>query len=110
MRKSLIKVIKTNWQQEATLGKAAYCIVAFLAFWMCFEGVILESLNIHILGFYGIWGIYWISLITCAISRKWKLFLVTLIGFYVLYGVLILSSEILYYYLLKWFNLDISYR
>ena len=53
MRKSLIKVIKTNWQQEATLGKATYCIVAFLAFWMCFEGIILESFNIHILGFYG---------------------------------------------------------
>ncbi len=77
---------------------------------MCFEGIILESFNIHILGFYGIWSIYWISLIVCAISRKWRLFLVTLIGFYVLYGVLILSSEILYYYLLKWFNLDISYR
>ena len=105
-----MKYFIQKWHKETWLGKIAYLFTAFLFFWILFEGLILESINIHILGIRGVWAIYYMTLFVALVARKWKLFFITLIGVYFLYGCVILGSEILWYYLQKWFGIDISYR
>ena len=110
MIKIYIKHVLQKWHSETLLGKIAYTLTSFLFFWIFFEGLILESFNIHLLGINGVLATYYIALFVALLARKWKLFFATFIGFYILYGGVILGSEILWYYLQKWFGIDISYR
>lgn len=98
------------WRQQTRLGKLAYVMAAFFAAWFLFEGLILSIFNIVILGVNGIYILYYATMLCAALARKWKLLLAVFIGFYVLYAIVIFGSEATCYTLLKWFDIDISYR
>ena len=98
------------WRQQTPLGKLAYVMAAFFAAWFLFEGLILSIFNIVILGVNGIHALYCATMLCAIFARKWKLLLAVFVGFYVLYGIVLFGSEVIWYYLLKWFDIDVSCR
>lgn len=101
---------REHWQQQTRLSKMAYIMAGFFAAWFLFEGLVLSIFNITILGMDGIYALYYAAMICAALARKWKLLLAVFVGFYVLYGIVIFGSEAIWYYLLKWFGIDVSWR
>ncbi|MEE0510004.1 MAG: hypothetical protein UDG94_02095 [Peptococcaceae bacterium] len=110
MRAHYRSIHREHWQQQTRLGKMAYIMAGFFAAWFLFEGLVLSIFNITILGIDGIYALYYAAMICAALARKWKLLLAVFIGFYVLYGIVIFGSEAIWYYLLKWFGIDVSWR
>lgn len=98
------------WRQQTGLGKIAYVMAGILTIWFLFEGLVLSAFNIIVLGSEGIHTLYCATMLCAIFARKWKLLLAVFAGFYLLYAVVLFVSEVNWYYLLKWFSIDISYR
>ena len=47
------KIMET-WKKENLICKIAYILTCVLFFWIPFEGLVLESLNLHLLGYEGV--------------------------------------------------------
>lgn len=75
-----------------------------------FTGLILESLNISIICFEFIFGLYVFSIVLSILAKEWKLILISTFGGLILWAMTIGISEILWYYLKYWFDIDISNR
>ena len=91
-------------------SKCSYLSVCLLFIMIPFTGLILESLNISIIKFEIILGIYVLSIIFSILAKNWKLILIATIGGLVLWAITIGIAEVLWYYLKSWFGVDISYR
>ena len=102
--------IRKKWSSMDLFGKCSYLSVGLLFFLIPFTGLVLESLNIHIISFDIIFGIYVLSIIFSILAKKWKLILIATIGGLVLWAITIGLAEVLWYYLKTWFEIDISYR
>lgn len=98
------------WRQQTGLGKIAYVMAGILTIWFLFEGLVLSAFNIIVLGSEGIHTLYCATMLCAIFARKWKLLLAVFVGFYLLYAVILFGNEVIWYYLLKWFSIDISYR
>lgn len=85
-------------------------MAGILTIWFLFEGLVLSAFNIIVLGSEGIHTLYCATMLCAIFARKWKLLLAVFIGFYLLYAVVLFGNEVIWYYLLKWFSIDISYR
>ncbi len=103
------KFIK-KWKNLNLFNKCSYLSVCLLFIMIPFTGLILESLNISIIKYEIIWGIYVLSIIFSILTKNWKLILIATIGGLALWAITIGISEILWYYLKSWFGIDISYR
>ena len=94
------KFIK-KWKNLNLFSKCSYLSVCLLFIMIPFTGLILESLNISIIKFEIILGIYVLSIIFSILAT---------IGGLVLWAITIGIAEVLWYYLKSWFGVDISYR
>ena len=103
------KFIK-KWKNLNLFSKYSYLSVCLLFIMIPFTGLILESLNISIIKFEIILGIYVLSIIFSILAKNWKLILIATIGGLVLWAITIGIAEVLWYYLKSWFGVDISYR
>ena len=103
------KFIK-KWKSLNLFSKCSYLSVCLLFIMIPFTGLILESLNISIIKFEIILGIYVLSIIFSILAKNWKLILIATIGGLVLWAITIGIAEVLWYYLKSWFGVDISYR
>lgn len=103
------KFIK-KWKNLNSFSKCSYLSVCLLFIMIPFTGLILESLNISIIKFEIILGIYVLSIIFSILAKNWKLILIATIGGLVLWAITIGIAEVLWYYLKSWFGVDISYR
>ena len=103
------KFIK-KWKNLNLFIKCSYLSVCLLFIMIPFTGLILESLNISIIKFEIILGIYVLSIIFSILAKNWKLILIATIGGLVLWAITIGIAEVLWYYLKSWFGVDISYR
>lgn len=102
--------IRKKWSSMDLFGKCSYLSVGLLFFLIPFTGLVLESLNISIIKFEIILGIYVLSIICSILAKKWKLIIIATVGALLLWAITIGIAEILWYYLKSWFNIDISYR
>ena len=80
------------------------CQFCLLFIMIPFTGLILESLNISIIKFEIILGIYVLSIIFSILAKNWKLILIATIGGLVLWAITIGIAEVLWYYLKSWFG------
>lgn len=103
------KFIK-KWKNLNLFSKYSYLSICLLFIMIPFTGLILESLNISIIKFEIILGIYVLSIIFSILAKNWKLILIATIGGLVLWAITIGIAEVLWYYLKSWFGVDISYR
>ena len=92
------------------LSKMAYLFTGLLFFLIPFSGLVLESLNIHWIGFESLFFLYLFSIGLSLMAREWKLALVVCSGTIAIYALTLGVSEVLWYYLKTWFAVDISYR
>mgnify|MGYP001782019909 FL=1 len=74
-----------------------------------FTGLVLESLNISIIKFEIILGIYVLSIICSILAKKWKLIIIATVGALLLWAITIGNAEILWYYLKSRIDIEISY-
>ncbi|MFR0667312.1 MAG: hypothetical protein ACLSIF_11680 [Faecalimonas umbilicata] len=113
-RKIIMEVQMRNivdeWKKLNLFSKCSYFSICLLFIMIPFTGLVLESLNIHIISFDIIFGIYVLSIIFSILAKKWKLILIATIGGLVLWAITIGLAEVLWYYLKTWFEIDISYR
>lgn len=113
-RKIIMEVQMRNivdeWKKLNLFSKCSYFSICLLFIMIPFTGLVLESLNISIIKFEIIFGMYVLSIIFSILAKNWKLILIATIGALVLWAITIGVAEILWYYLKSWFGIDISYR
>jgi hypothetical protein len=68
--------IRKKWSSMDLFGKCSYLSVGLLFFLIPFTGLVLESLNISIIKFEIILGIYVLSIICSILAKKWKLIII----------------------------------
>lgn len=88
-----------KWKNSNLFNKCSYLSVCVLFIIIPFTGLVLESLNISIIKFEIIGGIYILSIIFSILAKNWKLILIATIGGLVLWAITIGIAEILWYYL-----------
>ena len=108
--KDMREKIMETWKKENLICKIAYILTCVLFFWIPFEGLVLESLNLHLLGYEGVRILYIFTIICAIAARKWKLVLLVVVGTFLVWVATLGLSEVLWYYLKTWFGIDISYR
>lgn len=72
--------IRKKWSSMDLFGKCSYLSVGLLFFLIPFTGLVLESLNISIIKFEIILGIYVLSIICSILAKKWKLIIIATVG------------------------------
>lgn len=107
---TLMENLIKKWKNGNLFSKCSYLSVCLLFIMIPFTGLVLESLNISIIKFEIIFGMYVLSIIFSILAKNWKLILIATIGALVLWAITIGVAEILWYYLKSWFGIDISYR
>ncbi len=105
-----MKKITERWKGANWLCRISYLLIGLLFFWIPFEGLVLESFDLHFLGAQGVYALYIATIISTVIARRWKLTLLTIVGALLIYAAVIGIAEVLWYYLKTWFDIDISYR
>ena len=96
-----------KWKNMNIFNKCSYLLVCILFIMIPFTGLILESLNISIIKFEIIFGIYVLSIIFSLLTKNWKMILIATIGGLMLWAITIGITEILWYCLKSWFGIDI---
>ena len=104
----MIKKIRKKWSSMDLFSKCSYLSVCLLFFLIPFTGLVLESLNISIIKFEIILGVYVLSIIFSILAKKWKLIIIATVGALLLWAITIGIAEILWYYLKSWFDIDLS--
>lgn len=87
--------IRKKWSSMDLFGKCSYLSVGLLFFLIPFTGLVLESLNISIIKFEIILGIYVLSIICSILAKKWKLIIIATVGALLLWAITIGIAEIL---------------
>lgn len=95
-----------KWSQKSWICKITYLLTGVLFFWFPFEGLVLEPFGLHLLGFQGIFGLYIVTMICAIIAKKWLLLFVVAVGFWFIYAATLGFSEVLWYYLKTFFDID----
>lgn len=90
--------------------KLAYLLVMVLLFTIPFTGLVLESMNINIINFNMILGLYAFTVLASLIAKQWKLVIIATIGSMIIWAITLGLSEVLWYCLKEFFGMDISYR
>ncbi|MDU5324773.1 MAG: hypothetical protein E6149_08880, partial [Peptoniphilus harei] len=90
-------------------NKVSYISLIVLFVLIPFTGLVLESFNIHIVTFNMIFGLYIFTVLTALIAKQWKLIVMATIGSLLIWAVTMGLSEVLWYCLKKYFDIDISY-
>ena len=93
-----MKKIRKKWENMNLFSKCSYLSVCLLFFLIPFTGLVLESLNISIIKFEIILGIYILSIIFSMLAKKWKLMIIATVGALLLWAITIGIAEILWYY------------
>ena len=106
----MLRQIQTWWKTADWAKRISGCLTVFLICGIFFEGLVLESFDLSLLGYQGFYFLYIVSIICSFFTKKWQLILMAVIGPLVAWALTIGLAEALWYYLLKWFNIDISYR
>ncbi|MBF0778939.1 hypothetical protein [Streptococcus cuniculi] len=100
----------TNHHKKNLLTRIDQFLVALLFLIIPVTGLVLESLNIHIIGFEMVGALYLLAVAVSCLVKQWKLVVLATIGSMVIWAITIGLSEVLWYYAKEWFNIDISYR
>lgn len=69
-----------KWKNMNIFNKCSYLLVCVLFIMNPFTGLILESLNMSIIKFEIIFGIYVLSIIFSLLAKNWKMILIATIG------------------------------
>lgn len=102
--------MKTYWKTADWIKRISCCLTFFVIFGIFFEGLVLESFNLSMLGYQGFYVLYVVAMICSFFTKKWQLILLAIIGPIAAWAFTIGLAEVLWHYLLKWFDIDISYR
>lgn len=102
--------IRTCWKSADWIKRISCSLTFFVIFGIFFEGLVLESFRLSMLGYQGFHCLYIVAIICSFFTKKWRLILIAIIGPIVAWALTIGLAEVLWYYLLKWFDIDISYR
>lgn len=105
-----MKKVFKNWKSTTCLKKISHILLIILFISIPFTGLVLESFNIYIISFNMIFGLYVLTLIMLIITRQWALIFIATLGFILLFALTLGLSEILWYLLKKYYDIDISYR
>lgn len=107
------------WNAKTNSDLVENCRLGQTDFWLphdsfdirvFFEGLVLESFNLSLLGYQEFYFLYIVSIICSFFTKKCDLILMAVIGPVIAWALTLGLAEVLWYYLLTWFHIDISYR
>lgn len=105
-----MKKINRKRVDNNLLKKTSHILLMVLFVSIPFTGLVLESLNINIITFNMIFGLYILTVLTLILTKQWKLIILATIGIILILAITLGLSEVLWYLLKKYFDIDISYR
>lgn len=92
------------------LKRISHILLVILFISIPFTGLVLESLDINIITFNMIFGLYILTILTLILTKQWKLIIIATIGTILIWAITLGLSELLWYFLKRYFDIDISYR
>ncbi|MBO6417471.1 hypothetical protein ACK4CS_17945 [Enterococcus gallinarum] len=100
----------SNWKNSDLLTKVGLAIAGLVFVVIPFSGLVLESFGIKLVRFNFLFFLYVLAELCFLLSKKWKYAVIFTFGCIVLFAITLGLSEALWYYLDKYFNIDISNR
>ena len=95
---------------KVLLKRISHILLVILFISIPFTGLVLESLDINIITFNMIFGLYILTILTLILTKQWKLIIIATIGTILIWAITLGLSELLWYLLKRYFDIDISYR
>ena len=92
------------------MKRISHILLVILFISIPFTGLVLESLDINIITFNMIFGLYILTILTLILTKQWKLIIIATIGTILIWAITLGLSELLWYLLKRYFDIDISYR